>query len=251
MPVTILRWKGGSGGDMVLRGLCSRQQVLNAKLGKILDSGKIDVDFTTIDYKNLSEIQKIALRPQFHDAINLRKLQAEIAAYNNRSEMVWIKSHYYQTDIFNYLTIDIMVDERSLPFVVNSNWTKTDSSWLAFNDVVSKITDADIRKKYTFYCVAQDIVNQDHLSDRRLVVSDIIGGQQKFSSALADLQLQIDQTYFEQYLQWLHANAAYLPSQIYEDQVIAGDYRLDHPGLTLVEKYCLLVLSKQKFRVLA
>jgi hypothetical protein len=41
-----------------------------------------------------------------------------------------------------------------------------------------------------------------------------------------------------------------MPSLLYQQLAQAKDYNINLPGLTLVEKYCLLALSGNKFQLL-
>jgi hypothetical protein len=130
MSLRILRWKGGSGGDMILylKSLSSPGSVINVDFDCVNAAGKTNVDFSKFNSKIPTELEKIGLHPKtWSDLIDLEKLSTEIDVYQIESTDLWAKSHYYATDQFDNITVDLVVDPTSLPFVVHSNVVKTDT----------------------------------------------------------------------------------------------------------------------------
>ena len=224
--------------------------VINAKYKQISSVGKTVPDVDWIDFDNLTEVQKIALKQIYYKDINLLLLQSEIQHWQRQPELHWVKSHYYDTDLFNDITIDIVVDDYSLPFVVNANCIKTDTLSTPFNNIVSKIPDETVKLKYTYYCNAVDTLVQTNIGWNTILVSELIAGQDQFESVLARQKLNIPSEYFVVYNDWLEKNLPYMPSETYTQKIYNRDYDYNDTKLSLVEKYCLLALSKNKFTIL-
>ena len=248
MPASILRWKGGSGGDMILHIVSATHTIANAKYLEISADGKTEIDFSWLDHDHLTEVQKLALMPENLKEINLPVLADEIAHYQKQSNCVWIKSHYYDTNIFNNITIDIVADPLGLPFVVNSNIKKTETLELPFNDLVSKISDKGLKIKYSMYSVAVDqITPEDYISDRTINVSDLLSGENNFRSALEKNHIVIDEKCYSIWYKWLLHNASHIPGKKYQNKIFNKDYDYTDSDLSLAERYSLMALSKHKF----
>ena len=62
MTVSILRWKGGSGGDMLLyiKSLSHPGSVVNAVYQQVADSGKTNIDYSNVNFSDPREIDKMS-----------------------------------------------------------------------------------------------------------------------------------------------------------------------------------------------
>lgn len=250
MTVSILRWKGGYGGDMLLyiKSLSQPGLVANVVYQQVDASGKTVVDRSAIDFANLREIDKIASTPVRIEQINKDKLAEEIAQYNQQTNTVWLKSHYYDTDIFNNHTLDLVVDPISLPFVILSNVTKTDTLTRNFDNLVGLITDDSVKLKYCMYMVGKDcLYNLINISAQQIPVSSLLVDLGTFVQAISKTNLDLDFDFSYVYQHWLDHNRERLPSTRYCDKIMSQDFDFMDPSLSLVERYSLLVLSGNKF----
>jgi len=250
MTVSILRWKGGSGGDMLLyiKSLSHPGSVVNAVYQQVEHSGKTIIDHSGIDFSNPREIDKIALDSSRVEQINQDKLSQELEHYAWQPANVWLKSHYYDTDLFNNYTLDLVVDPVSLPFVILSNVTKTDTLTKNFNNLVGLIKDNSVKLKYCMYMVGRDCVyNFTNLSAQQIPVSDLLVDLNTFAQAIDKTNLAIDFNFSYVYQQWLDHNLERLPGAKYRDKILSQDFDFMDPDLSLVERYSLLVLSGNKF----
>lgn len=251
MPASILRWRGGSGGDMILffKSLSSPGSVINVEFNSIDQAGKTNVNFSKVKkFGPQREIDKLALNPDWRKQIKSQQLLAEITDYMSHYESVWIKSHYYEIDHFNDITVDLVVDAFSLPFVVFSNITKTDTVKQNFNKLVKLIIDPVLKNNYSLYSVAVDnVINFKPGGRQRLMVSDILSGLETFKIATDRVNLQLNFQFSEIYNQWLANNRPYFPSEQYQKMAQNRDYDFMNTDLSLAERYSLMALSGNKF----
>lgn len=248
MAVSILRWKGGSGGDMLLHMMSNTCTVLNTRYTKILDSGKTEINFSWLDFDCLTEFQKIALRPEYISQVNLETLKEEILQQQKNSELVWIKSHYYDTDVFNDITVDLVVDPLGLSFAVESNIKKTETLTLDFNKLASMITNEETKIKYSMYLVAVDMLNPEkNISDQTINVSDLLFGRDRLQPMLEKNHMTFNDKCYDQ---WLANNFKSLPSKRYQDYIANQNYDYMDSSLSLSERYSLMALSNSKFVIL-
>lgn len=251
MPVNILRWKGGAGGDMILlmKNLTDPGSVINVALTGINTAGRTQIDYSDLDCNNLSEIQKMSLKQKFVAMINIDCLKQEIDILDRHPKSIWLKSHYFGSDIFNHVTTDLVVDASSLPFVVSSNLDKTDTLTENFDPLVSRITDESLRKKYSMFLVGQDCMhNVKNLSCQQILVSTLLSGVENFYESMGNIQLCLDRSVSWVYQDWLDKNLHRLPSQQYLDYVKYQQFNYLDASLDLHERYSLLVLSGDKFK---
>lgn len=247
MPLSILRWKGGAGGDMLLYMLSSTNTVLNARYVAISKAGKAVADFSWLDFENLTEIQKLSYRPE-SSQLNLSNLRQEIKQHRQNPQSAWIKSHYYDTNEFNDITVDLVVDPLALPFAIKANIEKTQSSTMMFGKLLSRITDEELKIKYTMYLTARYINRpEQNISDRTINVSELILEREKLQSTLSKHSMIFND---DLYNQWLSYNLVYVPSKQYQTKIANKDYDFMDHELSLVEKYSLMVLANSKFLIL-
>jgi hypothetical protein len=250
MAASILRWRGGSGGDMILyfKSISLPGSVVNVDFCRIDNTGKTNIDFSKFAQSPPREIDKIALTPEWIDLVNLEKLSEEIIKYHNISDHVWIKSHYYNTDQFDNITVDLIADPLSLPFVVLSNVIKTDTVDRKFNNLSEIITNPAIKINYSLYSVAVDNANNcTSNSCQQLLVSDLLISAETFKNATDRVNLQLDFKFSKIYNYWLATNQPYIPSEQYQKKILNCDYDFMDTGLTKAERYSLMALARNKF----
>lgn len=250
MPVSILRWKGGSGGDFVLyaKSLSNPGSVINVRYLDVDATGRTAPDFSKIDFLCLRNIDKIALREWIH-SVDVRQLLAEVNSYETQPADLWIKSHYYDDYTLKDRTIDIVADAKSLPFVVASNLAKTRTLQQNFNFLVGKIPDATTKLHYVTYCVAKDSFMQNHPStDRQIFVSELLSNLNTWQRAVSLVGITIDQRVAAAYHHWLGLNQQYMLSSAYLSRIKQQDYDWQDTQLTIIEKYCLMMLGGYKFQ---
>jgi len=251
MPASILRWRGGFGGDMILffKSLSSPGSVVNVEFDHIDQSGKTNVNFSKIkQFGPHREIDKLALNPDWLKQIKPQQLSVEIADYVLGSESVWIKSHYYDIDQFDNITVDLVVDSFSLPFVVFSNIAKTDTVERNFNKLSESITDPVLKNNYSLYSVAVDnVMNFQPSGLQHLLVSDILSGLETFKIATDRVSLQLDFKFSEIYNFWLTNNRPRIPSKQYQKMIQDCNYDFMNTTLSQAERYSLMALSGNKF----
>jgi hypothetical protein len=248
MAVSILRWKGGSGGDMLLyiKSLSHPGSVVNVAYQQLDATGKIDC--ASGNLSNLKEINKMALNPYWLEQINKGKLLQEITLYSQQAESVWLKSHYYDTDIFNSYTLDLVADASTLPFVILSNLIKTDTLARNFTNLDTLIKDDYIRYKYYMYLVGTNCLKDtSNLNTQKIPVSSLLVDLKTFTQAVSKTNLDLDPDFFHIYENWLSANKKHLPCLKYYDKVLSQDFDFMDTDLSLPERYSLLVLSGNKF----
>lgn len=250
MSLRILRWKGGSGGDMILylKSLSSPGSVINADFDCISFAGKIKVDFSKFNSKIPTDIEKIGLHPEmWTDQIDLKKLSTEIDMYRTESTDLWAKSHYYATNQFDNITVDLVVTPESLPFVVFSNIVKTDTIDTNFNKLSALITDPVVKTNYALYSVAVDFVtNYKASGHQQLQVSDLLCDLKTFKTATNNINLGLNFNHTI-YQHWLEKNQQYIPSKNYLAKVATQNYDFTDLTLNLAERYSLMALAGCKF----
>jgi hypothetical protein len=248
MSVRILRWGGGAGGDIILylKSLCAPDSVVNVKYTALENNGKTGVDFSTTNWATAKNSDKIATI-KYLDQVDSDALSAELNDYNALLDQKWFKSHYYNTDLYKDFTIDLVVDDLSLPFAVASNISKTATLDLPFNLLSSKITDPIIKVNYSMYCVAVDFISKQAIGTQQINVSELIKDTTTFDCLIKKHNFDIDSKFYYVYENWLRRNIKNLPSQQYINKVLNKDYDFNDTNLTLSERYSLMALAKQKF----
>jgi hypothetical protein len=257
MGASILRWKAGSGGDMVLylKSLCDPGSVVNSDYLGVDEKGATRVNDDIYNFQQLEDLKKIALGQWFINDASATKLLGEIQTYlHDDSVQVWLKSHYYQSDFLLEHTIDLIVDEISLPFVVHSFIDKV-YPILASKDLnkLSSLIPTEIEKtKYTAYTYGRTCFykNLSSLSKKQVVVSKLLVDFDTLITVFDEFQLNLDRRCHEAYQHWLFQNKHRLPSDRYLAKISNGDLDYMDSNLTIFERYSLLILSGHKFIML-
>jgi hypothetical protein len=250
MPASILRWRGGSGGDMILyfKSVSDPGSVVNVDFYCVDEFGKTNVNFSKFIKSLPADIDKIALTPEWIELVNLQRLSEEIKKYQNSNDSVWIKSHYYKTTQFDSITVDLVADPLSLPFVVFSNIAKTDIVDRKFNKLSEIIVDPEVKINYSMYSVAADnIKNFQVCGCQQLSVSDLLVDLTTFKNATDRVNLQLDLKFSKIYEHWLANNQPYIPSKQYQKKILNCNYDFMDSSLNRAERYSLMALAGSKF----
>ena len=255
MSVRILRWKGGFGGDTVLRFILKsnprfKTNVIYDSSNPVTSNGGTKPNLSHINYENLSCIDKIALDWSVVRTVDPEEFKNSINELNNSIDDYFLKSHYYLSDFFNDMTIDIVADHEALPFCLNAMLNKTKILEWNVNDTIKLIKDPLIRKQYVLYSMAQDYLQNSNLSANLLAVSDILLSWEHLSASLRKFNIVIDSNLQDTYNYWISKNTGYFPSRRYKDYVKNKNYYFDDESLTIAERYSLLALAKEKFKIL-
>ena len=250
MSLNILRWKGGFGGDLLMKMISDSITVhTNTKFQTGLSNqGGMVLDFSYLNVNHLRQIDCIAAQ-EFISNVDAVLLKQELDELIASDQTWWLKSHYYQQTFLTDHVIDIVVDHDRLPFAVSANINKTSTMRTDFNVLVPKITDSHVRYQYSIYNVAKDFVCP-YQTHRVIQLKQLFAGWDQLLSVLVTFDVVLDSRVRNIYENWLSTNTKHLPSSTYHDLVQTQNYDCDHPGLTLVERYCLLVLSGRKFQLL-
>ena len=249
MPGNILRWKGGAGGDMLLKliSLSHTNIYTNVKFqDNLTDQGAAVLDFSQLD---ISKQTDLITKLEHLNNVDPELLDQQIQTLFAGEKTWWLKSHYYARDVCSEFTIDLIVDLPSLPFAVAANINKTKTLTVDFNHLVSNIKDPDLRRHYSIFSVAKDFV-AFKTTNQIITVDQLLSGWAMIKRTIKKFNVELDENLKLMYNTWLTTNQLYLPSSTYKYCVQNQHYDVDHPALTLIEKYCLLAISGDKFRLL-
>ena len=252
MSLNILRWKGGYGGDTLLRLILMSHPGTRTNVvfnNNINDDGSQQLDFSHVVAGNITDLDRMSLNQLVYPVLDytaLTKLLYEL----QHSEQSWcLKSHCYNFNKFNDITIDIVADLESLPFAVSANLSKGDTTELSYNHLVSKIKNSEILNKYTTYSLAYDAVTSQ-FGSRSITLSNIISSWQNLCQSLEVFGITLHPTVKTMYQLWAEVNQKYLPSILYQQLVSNQEYNCDDTQLSMVERYCLLAVSGKRFQLL-
>jgi hypothetical protein len=252
MSLSILRWKGGYGGDTLLRLILMSHPGTHTNVvfnNKINNDGSQQLDFSHVVAGNITDLDRMSLNQLVYpvqDYIALSSLLHELE-YSKQS---WcVKSHCYNFNEFNDITIDIVADVESLPFAVSANLTKGEIDKLPYNQLVSKIKNPEILNKYNTYNLAQDALNSQS-GNQYLTISNIISNWQNLCQSLEIFGITLHPTVEIIYQNWATINQQYFPSLLYQQLVRNQEYNFNDARLSMTERYCLLAVSGKQFQLL-
>jgi hypothetical protein len=251
MAVTVVRSSSGSAADTILKLLSINEP--NAKFNIQFDSlNEVGRSPTNpIINPNIPNCIKLGTNQEIIGTIDTTSLLNEINNLRNIDEIYYLKSHYFEK-ILNDVTIDIVNTHRTLSFMAQSNVYKTNllqkhSNYTKLN---SKIKDQEIAVKYALYNIIKDCLIYKNFSNRQISVENIIGGWDKLSENLQNLGFTLNLQAQEYYSSWLNLNLKYLPSNKYVQYVDVGYHNYNDTDLNIAERYALLALSGNKFKIL-
>lgn len=254
MPVTILRWHSGSAGDTVLKMLLNSNSnmISQVRFTDMSNDRSVDVEdpnfFTGFQYQQLKNITGV-----HKFVVNNEDLQYELAHLKSTAANIHyiVKSHYYNALLDN--TIDIVINDSFLPFSVKASlakMTREQGQMIDYNELDRKIKDKKILYYYDCYNLALDRLRPNIYSKQQIDVKSILSGWESLTQALKTVNLSISENNRQYYDVWLEKNQKYIPSENYINLVESGNYDYTGPCLSIEEKYCLLALAKEHFRIL-
>jgi hypothetical protein len=247
--LTLLRWKGGYAGDMLLNLILkSNPQIkTNVTLSEVMSTGKIKVSRNQIE--NFIQVSNMAF---YKMPVDESRLVDEINELVESNDIWYIKSHYYESNKFNNLTVDITTNPTWLPFTTVANVEKSDKILNTdYNLPIQGVDDPELKKKYALYNVAKDSLMQTSFGDRTISISDILAGWEQLIKAAELAEIYVDISTKEFYNNWYKLNTQYFPSDRYKKYILDNNYDYFDTQLSLGERYCLLALSGEKFKVLS
>jgi hypothetical protein len=249
MPGNILRWKGGAGGDILLKLISFSHANIrtNVKFQEgLTEQGAAVLDFSQLD---ISKQTDLITKLEHLDDVDPVLLTQQAQALFAGDQIWWLKSHYYAHGVCDQDTIDLVADLPSLPFAVAANINKTKTLTVDFNHIVGNITDSELRYHYSIFSVAKDFVAFE-TTNRTITVDQLLSGWHSIKHTMQQFGVELDENLKIMYETWRINNQQYLPSPTYKYCVQSQNYDADHPKLNLVEKYCLLAISGSKFKKL-
>jgi hypothetical protein len=252
--VTILRWRGGEGGDTLLNMIIGSTPKLysNIKWDGINDVGKT-IPVENINNKlfiNLPGVVSIAIGNQWKN-ITVNELEHGITQLKSLSKNFMLKSHWYTSSIFNNITIDLVATPKMLPFSVGALVQKNSANVQNYSQLRKKIKDSVILRSYDLYNTSWDrLHNTVEYSDNQITVDTLVSGWDVLKNKLKEFNLSLDDKYKIYYTDWLDKNQQYLPSDRYKEFVNTCNFDYTDNQLSLTEKYCLLAMAKKNFTIL-
>ena len=256
MSLTILRWQGGMCGDTVLKLILLSNPHFHCQ-NQYADSTDTISSRPNISYARSFEYDQIGkMSMQNYLDVNLPLLKEQLSLLAQSSLVNgehWIlKSHVY-AEQFDHRTIDIIGNVNTIPFVVNSNLVKKSrvfDNTYQYHPLMPKIKDPDVLNKFHMFNIAKNLLNFKNVSNDQLHLEDILGGWDQLTDSLLRLGFELDKKYKLLYQSWLEANQAFMPSHYYKQLATDQNFDYDSQILSISERYCLLALSGNNFKVL-
>jgi hypothetical protein len=250
MPLSFLRFQPGAIGDTVLMCILASNKNLNSQM-RYLDyhDCKTEIDEEHLKQFKYNQISNLSFQYCKTDPIILKNQL--LLLENEDVEKEWLlKSHYYGE--LNYPTIDIIIKQKMLPFVVKAILKKrnTHPNYLP---LISQIKDEKILYQFNCYNYAVDRINTEKniLNNTRLLfLEELLNGWDNFKNAIHRINLSVDQTYKSYYNKWLNDNLSFMPSNTYISLVEESNFDYKYTGLSIEERYSLLALADEKFKIL-
>lgn len=252
MTIRMLRWRCGSGGDTVMKILLESDQTLHSQNRYVrLSDDRTEIDFEYVSTFAYKEIANMSLGHA--NFLDLRKLLSELEQLEHEdAEKKWLlKTHYYYP--LKYPVIDIAIMDHLLPFVIKaclSKNTRRNGRLTQYHVMEPRIPDPEILYKFDCYNFAKDAVKNNILGDQSIQLGTILAGWDSFKKELESLHFNVDVKCRDYYERWLQSNKKFFPSAQYVALVSQKNYDYGEPSLSIEEKYCLLVLTGQRFRLL-
>ena len=252
MSIKLLRWTSGMAGDTVLKLLLDSDANLQSQNRYIaLSDGQSQIDYNYCKSFKYNQIAEMSLMHAFDvDPIVLFEQLEQLESDDVTAQWL-LKTHCYFD--FLYPVVDITVNAEQMPFVVKAGLHKNSRAKNLlpnYHVLASKISDPAILYKFDCFNYAQDLLQTRNYSADQLNLKHILGGWEDFVTALSKVNLNISahcQTYYNQ---WLEENQRFVPSTAYLKLLEQQDFDYNNDKLTIEERYCLLALSKQKFKIL-
>jgi len=261
----ILRWMGGAGGDTLLTMISEHNDVymnvqvknIDRSKGQSVVVGKYDSRYPTlVDLDNHRPI------------VDKRKLQNDIRTLSMSHTKFIIKSHFFDKEFDDSIvdlaeTVDLGFGLDFLPFVVRSHIIKTktldrsgDPQRSHFDQTLQKISGKlykeQIRMLVTWNVIKDMIqhIKKFHLEHSPISTADLFQNIDRLENFFMKRELKIDKE-SSHLSEWKNLNAKLLPSPAYQDHLRNSNYDFNDNSLDLVERYILLALANENFRILS
>lgn len=252
--VTILRWRGGEGGDTLLNMIVGSNPNMHSNVAwsdTDLQGKTVPIEITTDHtFAELPNVVNIAIGHRFHQ-VSLDDLKSSITKLKAVPKIFMLKSHWYTSSMFNDITIDLTTSLELLPFVIHANVHKNNHTAMYCNQLREKIKNPNIRSCYDLYTTCWDrLYNAVEYSDHQINVETMLSGWDRLKEVLGQFGLVLNNKYKDYYNEWLDKNQQYLPSNRYKELVRTSDFSYSDSTLSLAERYCLLAMAKKKFTIL-
>jgi hypothetical protein len=256
MPITLMRWKSGAGGDTVMKILLDSDPTLlsqNQFVG--LNNSQTKVDDAQVLLFRHSEIAKMSLTS--YTQVNRELLNEQLTSLEQEvgNERWLLKTHCYFD--FNWPVIDLVAGLDTLPFLIKASLIKNsrEKNMLGnYHPLIANIKDPKILYKFDCYNLAVNYVNDcilnQKLSHQTLSVQSIIGGWLALSTKLQHFNFYVSDHCKQYYEAWLAQNQLLLPGDVYLNLIATNNLDYSAPGLSIEERYCLLALDQQQFKVI-
>lgn len=251
MSITLLRWKSGSAGDTILKMLLESNNIQSQNRYLNFENLKTNIDVDYVKNFKYDQVAKMSLM----DFINVDKdrlfVQLDQLHLENKNQHWVLKTHCYFD--YNYPVIDIEIDKEYLPFVVKASLTKNSRAAKLipeYSVLASKISNSNLLYKFDCYNFAYDILKINNYSTKKIKIASILNGWNILLTEVNELGFNLDSSCKQYFETWLEANRQFMPSSEYKIKVKSCNYEIDDSIIDLAEKYCLLALSGQKFKIL-
>jgi hypothetical protein len=251
-----MRWKSGAGGDTVMKILLDSDPTLHSQNQVVgLTNNQTKIDANQVLSFRYSEIAKMSLTS--YTQVNSGLLNEQLTSLEQEAgnERWLLKTHCYFD--FNWPVIDLVAGLATLPFLIKASLIKNsrEKNMLGnYHPLITNIKDPKILYKFDCYNLAVNYVNDcilnQKLSHQTLSVENIIGGWQVLSSKLQQLNFYVSDHCRQYYEAWVAQNQSLLPGDVYLNLIATNNLDYATPGLSIEERYCLLALAQQKFKVI-
>lgn len=248
MPITFLRFQPGAAGDTVLKCIIDSQSHIHCQMKYTNNvDGKTEIDEAHLRQFRYNQISNLSFQYFKTDEAQLKNQLVMLENEDINKEWL-LKSHYYGE--LEYPVIDIIIGKKMLPFVIKSILKKRNTH-PDYLPLITKIKNKKILYQFNCYNYAIDRIatEQTVTNVKCLQLKDILGGWDSFYHSMAAIDIPIDQNCKSYYNQWLESNS-YLPSDLYCAQVDKENFDYRDYRLTVEERYCLMALSGEKFKIL-
>jgi hypothetical protein len=239
-------------GDTVLKLLLDSDSNLQSQNKYIaLNDGRSQIDYHYCKSFKYDQIAEMSLMHAFD--VDQQTLFDQLAQLESSDvDAQWLlKTHCYFD--FLYPVIDITVGHEQMPFVVRAGLHKNSRAknlLPEYHVLISKISDPEILYKFDCFNYAQDLLRTKKYSDQQISLKNILGGWDNFVAALAQVNLTVLPKCQDYYTQWLEQNQQFMPTATFVELVQRKEFDYNLATLPMEERYCLLALAGQKFKIL-
>ena len=262
MAGMMLRWQGGQAGDILMHVIAQNKKVyLNFNPIEVSQSGQlVGEPIKDSRYPVLTNLPYVQVDPvQKHTPIDYNQLRNDILQVKKDYEhfviRFFVHDKTFDQNVKDIVAVfDIGCDMNFLPFVIEAGTKKLNDVHKGYdkeilNKISSKLTTHQ-KHQFNIYNTAVGIIDRLQNKDYNFIfnTNDIFGNTKLIQSKLQEFNLDFDNN---GYKHWKDINQQFLPSQIYQTYIKNQTYLYNDNQLSLVEKYVLLALSKEKFQFLA